>query len=177
MPTTNKRQKKRSRHAWRTARTSDRHELYEASVQEPAAEIAFIERAFRERRGALPVVVREDFCGTGYASCEWVKHRKGNRAFGIDLCEKTMGWGRKRHWDKLTAEQRGRMKYVKGNVLTARTEPADVLAALNFSYFIFKKRADLVRYFKAAFSNLRPGGVIVLDSYGGHASFSVQAAP
>ena len=28
----------------------------------------------------------------------------------------------------LTAEQRGRMKYVKGNVLTARTEPADGLA-------------------------------------------------
>ena len=38
---------------WRTARTSDRHELYELSVQEPSAEIAFMERAFRERFGSF----------------------------------------------------------------------------------------------------------------------------
>ena len=176
MPTANTRRKtkkKPARSGWRTARTSDRHELYEGSVQEPSAEIAFIERAFRERNGRLPVVVREDFCGTGCASCEWVTHRAGNRAVGIDLCAKTMAWGKKRHWDKLSAEQRGRMKYVKGNVLSTRTEPADVLVALNFSYFIFKKRAELVKYFKAAFSNLKPGGVFVLDSYGGYESFSV----
>lgn len=165
--------RKAARKGWRTARTSDRHELYELSVQEPAAEIAFIDRAFRERRGTLPSVLREDFCGTGYASCEWVKHRKGNRAWGIDLCAKTMAWGKARHGVRLSAEQRTRMHWVRGDVRTARTEPADVLAALNFSYFIFKGRAALVEYFRAAHAGLKPGGIVVLDAYGGYESFSV----
>ena len=72
MPTANTRRKtkkKPARSGWRTARTSDRHELYEGSVQEPSAEIAFIERAFRERNGRLPVVVREDLLGHALAIC------------------------------------------------------------------------------------------------------------
>ena len=51
MPTTNakKRPRRGARAGWRTAKGSDRHELYELSVQDPAAEIAFIDRCFRER--------------------------------------------------------------------------------------------------------------------------------
>ncbi len=48
-----------------------------------------------------------------------------------------------------------------------------MIAALNFSYFIFKSRAALVEYFRAAFANMKPGGLFVLDSYGGFQSFSV----
>lgn len=168
------RTKKPARGGWRTAKGSDRHELYELSVQEPRAEIAFIDRCFRERRGCLPSVLREDFCGTGYASCEWVKHRKSNVSWGIDLCTKTMAWGKARHGAKLNAEQRSRMHWVKGDVRDRGAEPADVIAALNFSYFIFKTRAGLLEYFKAAFANLKPGGVYFLDSYGGSDSFLVQ---
>ena len=164
----------RPRAGWRTARGSDRHELYELSVQDPTAEIRFIERAWRERRAGRPEVLREDFCGTGFLSCSWVRHRTSCRAWGIDLCTTTMAWGKARHGAKLTPAQQARMHWVKGDVRTARTEPADVLAALNFSYFIFKSREALVGYFRAAFANLRPGGLMVLDAYGGHQSFSVQ---
>jgi hypothetical protein len=164
----------RPRAGWRTARGSDRHELYELSVQEPSAEIRFIERAWRERRAGRPEVLREDFCGTGFLSCAWVRHRASCRAWGIDLCTKTMAWGKARHGAGLAPAQQARMHWVKGDVRTARTEPADVLAALNFSYFIFKSREALVGYFRAAFANLRPGGLMVLDAYGGYQSFSVQ---
>ena len=172
---TKPRPRAKARQGWRTARTSDRHELYELAVQEPSAEIAFIERVHRERRGTRPCVLREDFCGTGYAGCEWVRRRKGNRAWGVDLCARTMAWGKDRHGARLTVEQRARMHWVRGDVRTARTEPADVVAALNFSYYVFKTRAGLVGYLRAALGNLRPGGVMVLDAYGGYESFSVTS--
>ena len=171
--TTAKRTKKPARTGWRTAKGSDRHELYELSVQEPAAEIAFIDRRYRELHGRAPAVLREDFGGTGFLSCEWVKHRTGNEAWGIDLCSKTMAWGKARHGARLTAAQRARMHWVKGDVRGGGSPPADVIAALNFSYFIFKSRAGLVEYFRAALANLKPGGLFVLDSYGGFQSFSV----
>jgi SAM-dependent methyltransferase len=173
-----KKQRTRSRRAprggWRTARGSDRHELYELSVQEPAAEIAFIERRFRERTGGTPRLLREDFCGTGWASCEWVRRRTGNEAWGVDLCARTQAWGKARHWSALPAGQRARVHWVHGDVRDPAERPVDVIAALNFSYFVFKTRAQLVGYFRAAFSNLRPGGMIALDAYGGSDSFLVQ---
>jgi len=174
-PSTPRKKSPRTRPGWRTARGSDRHELYELSVQDPSVEIAFMERVWRERHpGTRPKVFREDFCGTGYASCAWVAHRAGNRSWGIDLCSKTMAWGKARHGAALTAEQRGRMHWVKGDVRGSATEPADVLAALNFSYYIFKTRPALMEYFRAAFRNVRPGGIMLLDAYGGYDSFSVQ---
>lgn len=167
------RTRKHARKGWRTAKGSDRHELYELSVQEPSAEIAFIDRRYRELHGRAPKVLREDFCGTGFLGCEWVRHRAGNEAWGIDLCARTMAWGKARHGSRLTAAQRARMHWVKGDVRGGGAPAADVIAALNFSYFIFKSRAALVEYFRAAFANMKPGGLFVLDSYGGHQSFSV----
>ncbi|MBM4098960.1 MAG: class I SAM-dependent methyltransferase [Planctomycetes bacterium] len=167
------RTRKHARKGWRTAKGSDRHELYELSVQDPSAEIAFIDRRYRELHGRAPKVLREDFCGTGFLSCEWVKHRSGNEAWGIDLCTGTMAWGKARHGVRLTAAQRARMHWVKGDVRGGGAPAADVIAALNFSYFIFKSRTALVEYFRAAFANMKPGGLFVLDSYGGFQSFSV----
>ena len=42
-----------------------------------------------------------------------------------------------------------------------------MVIALNFSYFIFKARADLKKYFVNCRRNLRPGGVLALDCFGG----------
>ncbi|MBL9141531.1 MAG: class I SAM-dependent methyltransferase [Phycisphaerae bacterium] len=159
---------------WRTAATSDRHELYELSVQEPTAECNFVDRVYKERRGKLPTTLREDFCGTGFASTTFVKRRAGTKAYGVDLCQETMDWGKKKHFPALTAEQRKRVQLIRGDVLKATTPPADVLVALNFSYFIWKTREQLVAYFRAAFRNIAPGGLIVLDAYGGYESFSLQ---
>lgn len=163
------------RGGWRTAATSDPLDLYERSVQEPEAEIDFIDRAFKERRGRLPRTLREDFCGTAYASCTFVKRRAGNHALGVDLCRRTLEWGLQRHGLALTPAQRKRMQFVQGDVRETGTTPVDVLSAMNFSYYIFKTRASLLEYLRAAFENVAPGGIIAMDAYGGHESFSVQS--
>ena len=46
-------------------------------------------------------------------------------------------------------------------------EAVDVTVGFNFSYFIFKERADLLTYFRRAHESLRPHGLFVVDLYGG----------
>ena len=160
---------------WRTAATSDRHELYESSVQSPDEESAFIDRVFRSIRGRAPAILREDFCGTHFLSGTWVKRRAGNRAIGFDLHRPTVAWGQARRATELTAAQRKRLDIRIGDVRTARSEPVDVLAAFNFSYYLFKKRDQLVAYFRHARSQLKRDGLMILDCYGSHESFSEQS--
>jgi len=159
---------------WRTAATSDRNDLYESSVQSPDEESAFIDRVFRSIRGRTPAILREDFCGTHFLSGTWVKRRATNHAIGFDLHRPTMAWGQARRATELTAAQRKRLDIRIGDVRTARSQPVDVIAAFNFSYFLFKKREQLVAYFKHARSQLKRDGVMFLDCYGGHESFSEQ---
>ena len=72
MTTTTKKKKKRKKSTKprRTAATSDKHELYELSVQNPEAEIDFIDQVWKDRRKRLAGEIREDFCGTAIASTE-----------------------------------------------------------------------------------------------------------
>ncbi|MCA9297734.1 MAG: hypothetical protein KDA28_01630, partial [Phycisphaerales bacterium] len=58
-----------------TAKTADRHILYQESVQNVEAEIDFVDEQFRKRRGRHARRLREDFCGTANTSCEWVRRR------------------------------------------------------------------------------------------------------
>jgi hypothetical protein len=169
--------KKRGRKAakgWRTAATSDRHDLYEDSVQSPEEESAFIDRVFRSIRGRTPALLREDFCGTHFLSATWAKRRKSNRAIGFDLHRPTVAWGRARRATQLTAEQLSRVDIRIGDVRSARSEPVDVIAAFNFSYFLFKSREALIGYFRHARTQLKRDGVMFLDCYGGYESFSEQ---
>ena len=43
----------------------------------------------------------------------------------------------------------------------------DVRAAQNFSYFVFKKRTELIEYLRSAYLDLAAEGVFVMDIYGG----------
>jgi hypothetical protein len=56
---------------------------------------------------------------------------------------------------------------VCSDVLAVRGPRVDVVAALNFSSFIFHDRSLLRSYFRAAKHALRPGGVLVVDAFGG----------
>ena len=60
-----------------------------------------------------------------------------------------------------------RMKYVMGNVLEKSDFSTDITVAFNFSYFIFKERQTLLKYFKRARKSLNEGGVFFLDIFGG----------
>ena len=148
------------------ASKADRHVLYEDSVQCVEAEIDFVDDTFKKLRNRKPRLLREDFCGTANTSCEWVRRRKRNRAFGVDLDENVQQWGMKHHVAKL-GEARDRITLLNENVLDVDIEPVDIVLAMNFSYWIFKERDLLRRYFRSVYEGLADDGIFFLDAYGG----------
>jgi SAM-dependent methyltransferase len=145
----------------------DRHLLYQASVQVPEADIDFFVRAYKRLRKKDPQVMREDFCGTGFLSCEWAKSGPKRRSIGIDLDEPTLAWGRAHNLSKLPPKVRDRVTLIRGNVLDGVGDRADITCALNFSYGVFKTRELLQRYFEVARECLVPDGVFITELYGG----------
>jgi len=150
-----------------TARTADRHILYQESVQSPDVDARFLSRRYRALTGKPLRLFREDFCGTAVLSSEFVKRHRDNRAIGVDLHGPTLAWGREHNLAKLTEEQRRRVTLVRGNVLSVRRPKVQLIAALNFSYWVFKTRRELLAYFKNARRSLVKGGVFLVDLYGG----------
>ena len=169
------RQKRKSRKKVRTgpgkAETADRHELYEQSVQNVEDEVEFLQQTFREIRGRDPELLREDFCGTANAACQWIRVNARHRAVGVDIDEAVIDWGRQRHVAGLTAEQQERLTILNTDVLTARTEPSDLTVAFNFSYWIFKTRDLVRRYFRAVRDHLKDDGLFFLDAFGGSEAY------
>ena len=153
------------------AERADRYALYQRAVQDPKWEMEFVEQIFRERFGREPRVLREDFCGTALAACEWVRRDPQHRAVGVDLDAEVLGWARAHNISKLTTSAARRLTLVQEDVLTANTVAADILLAFNFSYWTFKRRATLRRYFRQARAHLRSDGVFMLDAYGGYNAF------
>lgn len=159
----------------RTAANSDRHALYQESVQCPEAEINFVDRTFFKLRGRRASKLREDFCGTAFSSCEWVARRNTNVAVGFDLHRPTLDWGRRHNLAKLTDEQRTRVHLYARDVRDPGPpgRGVDCILAMNFSYFLFRERPMLVEYFKSCREALAKDGVFFLDIYGGYESYKV----
>ncbi|MGD9693484.1 MAG: methyltransferase domain-containing protein [Phycisphaerales bacterium] len=145
----------------------DRHVLYQHAVQAVDAEIDFVDDTYRDLRGRRARVLREDFCGTANTSCEWVRRRASNRAIGVDIDPDVLAWGREQNIKKLKPAVRSRVQIVQADVLHAKTPRADIALAMNFSYWMFKSRDGLRRYFEAAHRSLAPGGMFMMDCYGG----------
>lgn len=150
---------------------ADRFRLYELSVQHPEAEVDFIDRTYRLLRGRSARLLREDFCGTAAVCREWVRRRKKNRAFGVDLDPEVLDWGRRQNLGALTDGQRPRVELLAQDVLEVRGPPLDVVLAMNFSYWLLNGRRSLKRYFKRVRDALKDDGVFFLDAYGGYDSF------
>ncbi len=151
----------------------DKHVLYEKSVQAPDADVSFIKRVFKKRRGRAPATLREDFCGTAALCCDWVRSCRNGKAFGIDLDKPTLEWSLAHNVADL-GQLASRVRLIHGNVLDTHPMKTDVLAAFNFSYFTFKDRSTLLRYFRCAHDSLNSDGIFFLDIYGGPASITVQ---
>lgn len=160
----------RGRRATRAAR-ADRYELYQRSVQEPEYDVGLIQRVFAKRYGRPARWLREDFCGTAHMACTWVAAHRENRAFGIDLDPEPLDWGRRHNLAALAADAQARVKLIQGDVRDIGFERVDVTLAFNFSYFIFRERAELIDYFRRAKAGLRPQGLFFLDAYGGADAF------
>ena len=156
---------------WITAKTADINDLYERSVQCPESEVLLIYQSWEELRERRPVFIREDFCGTSAVAREWVKQNEANRVIGVDLDPVVLEWAQNKIDAELTEEQVSRIKLVEHDVFTAEIPPVDCTIAMNFSYYGFKKRSQLLRYFKSVKSGLKDDGLFLLDAYGGSDSF------
>jgi SAM-dependent methyltransferase len=162
MMTSKTKKKKKQR-----GKVPDRHALYEAAVQNVEADIEFFERVYQEEHGRPFRVLREDFCGTATLACEFASGSPERESWGVDLDRETLEWGREHRLASLDPDARSRVHLLCGDVLSTACSPADLVAALNFSYFVFKTREALLGYFRSARRSLAPGGALVMDLFGG----------
>ena len=153
------------------ASRADKYKLYLESVQEPDHEVSFMNRVYRSAYGSRPEILREDFCGTFAVCCSWVKSKSSRQAIGVDIDPEPLTWGREKILSTIGPKAQARVQLLQEDVRSVQGPKADVLAAQNFSFCIFKTRQDLGTYFRAAYQNLKRKGVFVLDIMGGPETF------
>ena len=140
--------------------------LYENAVQSVDADLDFAKKEFKKRTGRPLRRLREDFCGSAALACAFVKRHRDNRAIGIDLDGRTLEWARCHNVASL-GEAAERLELRQEDVRTVTLPKVDVTMGLNFSYWVFKSRQELLQYFTAARRSLIEGGILVLDLFGG----------
>ena len=152
------------------ASRADVHALYQQAVQCVEAEIDFVDETFSRLRGREAQHLREDFCGTANASCEWVRRRPKNRAVAIDIDAEVLRWGRRHNVEPLGTAA-SRLELVNSDVRDVDWGGMDAVLAMNFSYWVLHTRAELRRYFERVRDALVEDGVFFLDAYGGYDAF------
>lgn len=145
----------------------DKYWYYNKSVQSADVDVKFFRDTYKELKNKDPKVFREDFCGTFKLSCEWAKLNDNFQSLGVDLDPEPISYGKQNYLPKLTDEQQSRIKIMEGNVLDQNLPKADIIAACNFSYSIFKKRQMLKDYFTNCFNTLESDGIFIMDIFGG----------
>jgi hypothetical protein len=152
----------------RLAGQADRHYLYQESVQDIEAEIDFVEKTWAELRDRPAELLREDFCGTANTACEWIRRDPQHFAIGVDMDAEVLDWGRLNNLAQLDDKQLSRIELLQENVLETSPELADIVLAMNFSYYLFLVREDLLDYFRCVHAGLMDDGIFFLDAYGGY---------
>jgi len=159
------------------ADSADRHSLYQQSVQDVEAEIDFVEQTWSELRNRPAIFLREDFCGTANTACEWVIRDDSHHAVGVDLDRDVLDWGRLYNFAKLDDEQIERIELLNEDVVHTRPGLADIILAMNFSYYLFLERDDMREYFASVLDGLVSDGILFLDAYGGYEAPMVLTEP
>ena len=145
----------------------DIHKLYVDSVQCVEAEIDFVDDTYKEIRGRRAKILREDFCGTMNTSCEWLRRRKTNIAYCLDIDQQVLDWGKANNVSRLSNSEQNRINIINGDVTTTNTDNVDIVLAMNFSYWTFKDRKTMTDYFRHIYNNLADDGIFFLDCFGG----------
>ena len=152
---------------------ADKNDLYEKSVQCAESEIDFVDEQYMSLRKRKAKKLREDFCGTGKVSFEWVLRRKDNVAVGVDVDADVIAWAAARHMNQLNRSQKARISFQERDVLEVKTSLQDIILATNFSYWCFKDRRKLLHYFTNVRKSLVNDGIFFLDSYGGYDAYKL----
>ena len=141
---------------------ADPLDLYRFAVQNPLAEVAFVEHAWAHYHSdaSEPLLLREDFAGTCATAAAWVASDPDRQAMAIELDEPTAVWATERFNDP-------DLHIVQADVMAVDEPAVDVTLALNFSVLIYHEQDELLHYLKHALRGLHPGGLLVLDVFGG----------
>lgn len=145
----------------------DKYKYYQESVQSPETDAEFLEETYKELKGHKPTTLREDFCAAFALCCEWVKRSPDHVAYGLDIDPEPVKYGFDHYLPELSAEQKERVHIREQDVMSSDLPTADIIAALNFSYFGFKQRSELLRYFQACYESLNDNGLLIMDCFGG----------
>ena len=89
----------------------------------------------------------------------------------MDLDTEVLEWSKKHKVGKLPKKQRERISLIEANVLDVKTQPVDIVSAMNFSYWLLKDPLLLKSYFKSVYRSLADKGIFFLDAYGGYDAF------
>lgn len=147
--------------------------LYQMAVQHPLSEAFFLARAYEEYNDYQQAsVLREDFCGTAAVSLAWVLTDPQRHALAIDHDQDTIDYARKQI-DGQPDELGKNVTLVCDDVcqvIPPNVPVANIIASLNFSTLIFHDQAMLLDYFRRTLANLAPGGIFVMDLFGGTGS-------
>lgn len=137
-------------------------DLYRHAVQHPLAEVAFVEHAWAHHHGedSEPILLREDFAGTCAVAAAWVASDPDRQAMAIELDEPTAAWAEERFDDE-------DLHIVPADVMAVDEPAVDVTLALNFSVLIYHTQGALLRYLSHALAGLNPGGLLIVDLFGG----------
>ena len=76
-------------------------------------------------------------------------------------------WGRKNRIGRLAPEDQARVSLIESDVMEVETPRVDLLAAFNFSYWIFDTRDTLRAYFRRVYEALKDDGIFFCDMFGG----------
>ena len=146
---------------------ADRHVLYEQSVQSVDSEVEFLRNTYREIRKRPAVSLREDFCGTAAAACEWVRSDSRHTAVGVDIDPDVLEWGRQNNVTRLDSDAQMRLRLIEDDVFNVTLAPVDLAVAFNFSYWIFDTRETMRGYFEMVRKGLNDDGLFICDAFGG----------
>jgi hypothetical protein len=150
---------------------ADKYALYRLSVQDPEHEVSMFRRFYKDAYGREPMTLREDFCAGFAVCCEWVQSDASRTAVGVDLDDEPLRYGREHYLSQLGPDAQKRITLLKQDVLQTNTK-AEVIAAQNYSFFIFKERALVLKYFQQVRKSLANEGLFVFDMMGGGAMYA-----
>lgn len=134
-------------------------------MQDAPSEVDLVDRLVRSG-GRVPLRLREDFSGTALVSAEWVRRGARRTAVAVDRDASVHAWARAHRLPPL-GDAASRLALLTGDVRGANGEGYDAVVAFNFSYSVFKTRDEVREYLRNVRDALAPGGVFVLDVYGG----------
>ena len=150
------------------AKNADIYNLYEESVQNVEFEVNFYKKMFKKYHSSEAITLREDFCASAKISQEWVKSNHQNKAYAVDLDEKILKYAKENSQKNLDDGQLKRLRFIKADSAKYISSKVDIISACNFSYWVFKKRAMLIKYFKNSLRCLNKKGLLILDAFGGY---------